>query len=47
MSFTTCLIVMLGGALGTLARHAVSVAAAPMGHCQPSSICLLALCFMR
>jgi CrcB protein len=30
MSFTTCLIVMLGGALGTLARYAVTVLAAPI-----------------
>ena len=29
MSFTTCLIVMLGGALGTFARYAVSVLALP------------------
>ncbi|MFO1144333.1 MAG: fluoride efflux transporter CrcB [Amaricoccus sp.] len=30
MSFATCLLVMLGGALGTLARYAISVAAAPI-----------------
>jgi fluoride exporter len=30
MSFSTCLIVMLGGALGTLARYVISVAAAPI-----------------
>ena len=35
MSFTTCLIVLLGGALGTLARHAVSVAAAPISGSLP------------
>lgn len=31
MSFTSCLVVMLGGALGTLARYVVSVLAAPVG----------------
>jgi len=30
MSFTTCLLVMAGGALGTLARYLVSVLAAPV-----------------
>jgi CrcB protein len=29
MSFATCLYVMIGGALGTLARYAISVAALP------------------
>lgn len=29
MSFTSCLVVMLGGALGTLGRHLVSALAAP------------------
>ncbi len=35
MSFTTCLIVMIGGALGTLARYAVSVLAAPYSRDMP------------
>jgi fluoride exporter len=35
LSFTTCLIVMLGGALGTLARYAVSVAALPFSRQLP------------
>ncbi len=35
MSFTTCLIVMIGGALGTLARYAVSVAALPISRNLP------------
>ncbi|KAB0679282.1 fluoride efflux transporter CrcB [Aureimonas leprariae] len=30
MSFTTCLVVMLGGALGTLLRYLVSLAALPI-----------------
>ena len=30
MSFTTCLLVMIGGALGTLARYAVSTLASPI-----------------
>jgi CrcB protein len=30
MSFTTCLIVMAGGAIGTLARYLLSVATAPI-----------------
>lgn len=30
MSFTTCLIVMIGGALGTLARYVISVLALPI-----------------
>ena len=30
MSFGTCILVMIGGALGTLARYAISVAAAPI-----------------
>ena len=30
MSFTTCLIVMIGGALGTLARYAIGVWALPI-----------------
>jgi fluoride exporter len=30
MSFSICLIVMLGGALGTLARYLISLAAAPI-----------------
>ncbi|HEY4254052.1 MAG TPA: fluoride efflux transporter CrcB [Roseomonas sp.] len=32
MSLTTCLIVMLGGALGTLARYVVSVLAMPISR---------------
>ncbi len=35
MSFTTCLIVMIGGALGTLARYAVSVLALPYSRDLP------------
>lgn len=35
MSFTSCLIVMLGGALGTLGRYAVSVLAAPVSRTLP------------
>ena len=32
MSFTTCLLVMVGGALGTLARFVVSVVALPVSR---------------
>ena len=35
MSFTTCLLVMIGGALGTLARYAVSVLALPISRDLP------------
>ena len=35
MSFATCLIVMIGGALGTLARYGVSVLAAPYSRDLP------------
>lgn len=35
MSFSNCLIVMLGGALGTLARYVVSVAALPISSQLP------------
>ncbi|MCK0195507.1 fluoride efflux transporter CrcB [Ancylobacter sp. 6x-1] len=35
MSFTTCLLVMLGGALGTLGRYTVSVLAAPISRDLP------------
>lgn len=35
MPFTTCLVVMLGGALGTLARYAVSVLALPISRDLP------------
>jgi CrcB protein len=35
MSFTTCLIVMLGGALGTLARYLIGVAAVPISQSLP------------
>ena len=32
MSFVTCLVVMLGGALGTLARYAISLFALPLSR---------------
>lgn len=35
MSFTTCLLVMFGGALGTLARYAVTVLAMPISRALP------------
>jgi CrcB protein len=35
MSFTTCLIVMVGGALGTLARYVISVIALPISQNLP------------
>jgi fluoride exporter len=35
MSFTTCLFVIVGGAIGTLARYLISVAAAPYSHNLP------------
>lgn len=35
MSFTTCLLVMLGGAIGTLARYVVSVVALPISRDLP------------
>ncbi len=35
MSFTSCLIVMLGGAIGTFARYAISVAALPISQSLP------------
>lgn len=35
MSFTTCLIVMLGGALGTLARYTISVLTSPVSKSMP------------
>ncbi len=35
MSFTTCLIVMAGGALGTLARYVVSALALPLSGQMP------------
>lgn len=35
MPFTTCVIVMIGGALGTLARYAVSVLALPISRDLP------------
>jgi CrcB protein len=35
MSFTTCLLVMAGGALGTLARYVVSVLALPISRGLP------------
>jgi CrcB protein len=41
MNFTTCLIVMFGGALGTLARYAVSVLAAPISRQLPLGTILI------
>jgi fluoride exporter len=35
MSFTTCLLVMIGGAIGSLARYALSVAALPISQSLP------------
>jgi fluoride exporter len=35
VSFTSCLIVMLGGALGTLARYLISLAALPISQSLP------------
>jgi CrcB protein len=35
MSFTSCLIVMLGGAVGTLARYLISLAALPVSQSLP------------
>jgi len=35
MSFTSCLYVMAGGALGTLARYAIAVAALPISRSMP------------
>jgi CrcB protein len=35
MNFTTCLIVMVGGAIGTLARYAVSTVMAPLSRDLP------------
>ena len=35
MSLTTCLLVMIGGALGTLARYAISVLALPISRDLP------------
>jgi CrcB protein len=35
MSFTSCLIVMLGGAIGTLARYLISLAALPISGSLP------------
>ncbi|MBN9062691.1 MAG: camphor resistance protein CrcB [Rhizobiales bacterium 65-9] len=35
MSFTSCLVVMIGGALGTLARYVVSVLALPISRDLP------------
>ena len=35
VSFTTCLIVLLGGALGSLARYLISVAAMPISQSLP------------
>ena len=41
MNFSTCLIVMFGGALGTLARHAISVLAAPISRQLPLGTILI------
>ena len=35
MSFTTCLVVVIGGAIGTLARYLISVAALPISQNLP------------
>jgi fluoride exporter len=35
MSFSTCLLIAVGGALGTLARYLISVAAVPFSHRLP------------
>jgi CrcB protein len=35
MSFSTCLLIAVGGALGTLARYLISVAAIPFSHTLP------------
>jgi CrcB protein len=35
MSLTTCLFVVIGGAIGTLARYLISVAALPISHNLP------------
>ncbi|AQT06151.1 fluoride efflux transporter CrcB [Acetobacter persici] len=35
MSFASCLLVMLGGALGTLARYAVTLLTAPLSRTMP------------
>jgi CrcB protein len=35
MSFTTCLLIAIGGAIGTLARYFISVAALPISHSLP------------
>jgi fluoride exporter len=35
MSFSTCLLLAVGGALGTLARYLISVAAVPFSHTLP------------
>ena len=35
MSFATCLVVMLGGAIGSLARYGLSIAALPISHRLP------------
>lgn len=35
MSFTTCIIIMVGGAIGTLARYLISVVAAPISSQLP------------
>lgn len=41
MSFPTCIMVMAGGALGTLARYALSVAAAPFSERLPLGTILI------
>jgi fluoride exporter len=41
MTFVTCLLVMLGGALGTLARYVVTVLAEPISRSLPGSTILI------
>ncbi|HMN71080.1 MAG TPA: fluoride efflux transporter CrcB [Rhodoblastus sp.] len=41
MPLTACIVIMLGGALGTLARYAVSVLAMPISHRLPLGMILI------
>ena len=41
MSFTTCLVVMIGGALGTLSRYLISIAAMPISGQLPVGTILI------
>ncbi len=43
MIFTTCLVVMFGGAVGTLGRYAISVLAAPISRQLPLGTILINL----